>query len=271
MSLPERLTIAVFQWALDREDPARNLDAVDRLFSQLEVFPQAPHLVVLPEMWSRSFCGRHLVEEAALLEARLSFCAERARRHRCWIAAGTLPEPAGDGKVYNTFFLLDTTGEVRQTYRKIHLYPNTSEPKYFAPGSALPEPLDLGSWKIGVGVCFDLRFPELFRAQVKRGVNLFLCPVQFPSSGAETLSVLSRARAMENLAGVVVANRWGREGPHGFGGGSAIIGPRGNALASVGEGEGIACTDLSADKIVLLREEHPYLASARVLHGDVCG
>lgn len=263
--LPQRLIVAAFQWDISRDDPRCNLEAVDRLFETTRNASLAPALVLFPEMWSRSFCGRHLPEEASHLDERLAFCAERARRFNCWIGAGTLPEPAGDGKVFNTFFLLDATGTVRLTYRKLHLYPNTSEPRYFARGTVVPEPVVSGPWIIGAGICFDLRFPELFRRQVRRGANLFLCPVQFPQSGAEILELLSRARALENQAAFVTANRCGREGPHSFCGASAVIDPRGRLLA-VAEGEEYCViTELSAAKLGELRQEHPYLAAAHLL------
>ncbi|RCK81634.1 MAG: Aliphatic amidase AmiE [Candidatus Ozemobacter sibiricus] len=260
--LPGDLRVATLQWDVSSKDPGHNLAAVERLTEQAA--RAGAHLVVLPEMWSRSFCGPDLPSEAACLPERLAFLRALAVRHRLWIA-GTLPEP-GDGiKVFNALHLIDAEGVIRLHYRKVHLFPLTGEPDHFLPGTHVPEVCQAGPWLIGVGICYDLRFPELFRLQARRGANLFLVPAQFPKPRQEPFRLLGRARALDCQAAVVCVNRTGEDGRLAFFGGSLACDSFGNILWEMGPQEGVHVGDIRVDEIVAHRRDYPFLESMPLL------
>ncbi len=265
--LPERLRVAVLQFDIRRGDPDANLATVAQLLDAAAGFE--PHLAVLPEMWTASFCGQQLVEEAWNLSGRVAWLAEQARARDLWILAGSLPEmpgPKGDqSRVYNTVILLDAAGVERYRYRKMHLFPLTGEDKFFVPGESLPDPFVSGPWTIAAAVCFDLRFPELFRAHVRRGTNLWLVPAQWPDPRGEHFTGLASARALENEAYVITCNRVGSEGKLTFPGASQVIEPFGTVVAGLHRQPGVVLAELDAARVAELRKSHPFLDQVRLL------
>jgi omega-amidase len=263
--LPDILKVSCLQWDIKLKNFKANLEAFDRLLAK--ALDEGSNLVVLPEMWSQCFCGSKLPEEARSLSERLEICAERARRNDIWIAAGTLPEPAPDGKVFNTFFLFDSKGRQRLSYRKVHLFPSTGEPKFFSipKSDMVPRPVVSGKWVIGAGICFYLRFPELFRLQMKKGANLFIVPAQFPNPRLEHLTLLSRARALENLAYLITVNRCGATKELTFPGNSQILSPLGTVIAAMGDSEGCLTAQIDANTVEQIRRDFPYITSTPLL------
>ncbi len=252
--LPDLLQVGTVQWTISRASVEENLGSLDRILAGMKA--ARAHLVLLPEMWSRGFCGSALLEEAAALPARQAALKERAVRHRIWIG-GTLPEPGDGRRVFNTFYLYDSEGTLRLSYRKIHLFPLTREPEFFLPGDSLPSPCEAGPWRIGAGICFDIRFPGLFTAQVAQGANLLLLPAQFPDPRQEHFRLLARARALENQACVVGVNRTGVDGALSFFGGSLVCGFQGEIIGEMGRDEGWMVNTIRASEGEALRAAFP--------------
>jgi len=267
--LPDRLRLACLQFDVRRADVAGNCERVSSLMQEAAV--RACHLVVLPEMWSASFAGEGLKREAECLAERQAFVAAEARRNQLWIAAGTLPEPASDDRVFNTLFLFDPTGTIRWSYRKVHLFPNSSEPRWFRGADRPAQPLMLGSWVIGGGVCYDVRMPELFRAQMKAQANLYVLPAQFPDPRLEHFTLLCRCRALENLAYLAGVNRIGSEGSLTHSGGSLVVDPFGRVLAQRDATEGIVIADLDVAVVQAIRRQHPFLEQTKTLDQLLAG
>ncbi|MBF0543297.1 MAG: hypothetical protein HQM08_02630 [Candidatus Riflebacteria bacterium] len=261
--LPSKLSVCVFQMDVKKDSVNENLSEFKRLCSESMKFN--PNIIIAPEMWSRSFCGEKLIEEACAFEERIAFCGDLARENKMWIVAGSLPEKTADGKVYNTLPIISPTGEMVYKFRKMHMFINSSEPKYFIPGEEIPQPLSSGPWKIGAGICFDLRFPEVFRRQVFEGANFFVVCAQFPDPRLEHFTLLVRARALENQAYLVAANRCGVESPLTFSGGSTVISPNGNSLGSLDEREGILHCDLEFNALDEYRKKSPFLGLSEKL------
>lgn len=252
--LPDELRVGTVQWNISRASVGENLESLDRILAELA--SSGPHLVLLPEMWSRGFCGNALLEEAEALPSRQASMQERAARHRIWIG-GTLPEPGDGRRVFNTFYLYDGEGILRFSYRKIHLFPLTREPEFFLPGDSLPAPCEAGSWRIGAGICFDIRFPGLFTSQVAQGANLLLLPAQFPDPRQEHFRLLARARALENQACVVGVNRTGADGALTYFGGSLICNFQGEIIGEMSRDEGGAVRTIRASEGEALRAAFP--------------
>ena len=265
--LPDRLRIAVLQWDIRTDQVEDNLKTAAGLVAVAKA--QSAHLAVLPEMWTRSFCEGNLVVEALCYRERLEWCRSLAQEHQLWLGAGTIPEPAdtaAEERVYNTFHLITPTGEVVLKYRKIHLFPNTGEPRFFLAGTTVPQPVTAGNWVIGAGICYDLRFPELFRRQMRQGANVFVVPAQFPRPREEHFTLLARARAMENLAGLIAVNRSGSTPTLNFPGNSMVLDVWGNRLVEMTGSAGCAVAELDFPTLAKVRSDFPFLQDTPLLN-----
>jgi predicted amidohydrolase len=195
-----------------------------------------------------------------------------ARRHKMALVLGGMPEKADDAHVHNTAVYLDADGEVCGIYRKIHLFdvaiPDGAEYRESAsvrPGEG-PVVVDTPFGGLGLSVCYDVRFPELYRALSARGARLLVVPAAFTlHTGRDHWHVLLRARAVENLAYVLAAAQYGRHNAKRVTfGHSMIVDPWGQVLAEVGDHEGVAVAELDFDYQDRLRRELPALSHRRL-------
>lgn len=234
-------------------------------------------LAVLPEY----FCvmGHRDTDKLGLREAPgegpvQDFLARAARELGLWVVGGTLPLVANDDQhVFNSSMVWSPDGQCVARYDKIHLFyfdhasEQFDERRVVEPGTQ-PVSFDLPSrdghrWRIGMSVCYDLRFPDLYRALARDGADLLLVPSAFThTTGSAHWEVLLRARAIENLAWVVAPAQGGR---HDNGrqtwGQSLIVDPWGSVVAQQAEGEGIVLCDLSAERTRVARAQLPLLAN----------
>ncbi len=197
---------------------------------------------------------------------------EQAKRHEIVIAGGTFPERIeGEERVYNTAVVVDTDGSVRAAYRKIHLFdvalPGATykESSSVAPGEEIVvAETSLGT--LGLSICYDLRFPELYRALVDRGARILLVPAAFTvPTGRDHWEVLLRARAIESQAFVLAAAQYGDHTPRRRSyGRSTIIDPWGIPLCTVPDGEGLGLADLDLARLEQIREHLPALSHRRL-------
>jgi nitrilase len=233
-------------------------------------------LVALPENFPlmREDAGGEPHPLAAELEASpvLDFVREQARRHGVMIAGGTLPERGPDAtRFFNTAVLVDSDGSLLASYRKIHLFDvdlpgaRHRESRSVAPGEKVAVAATrLG--RIGLSVCYDVRFPELYRSLVDLGAEVLLVPSAFTvPTGSAHWEVLLRARAIESQAFVVAAAQWGlHDGSRRTWGHSMLVDPWGTILAQVPDGEGIALADLDLAQLHDIRTRLPALRHRRL-------
>ncbi|MEX0651266.1 MAG: carbon-nitrogen hydrolase family protein, partial [Actinomycetota bacterium] len=198
-----------------------------------------------------------------------------ARERSMWVLAGGLLEAAGD-RVHDTSVLLDPDGEVAAAYRKIHLYdvdlsdqPPIRESDSIAPGGQLVTQR-VGDVRVGLSICYDVRFPELYRGLMAKGAQVFCVPAQFQhTTGRDHWHTLLRARAIENQCFVVAPAQWG---PYGDPGGarrsyghSLVVDPWGRVLVEAPEeGDGVWLADLDLDAQRGLRRSFPVLQHRRM-------
>ena len=202
----------------------------------------------------------------------VQFLREEAKRHDVVLAGGTIPEAIdGDERVYNTSLVVDRDGALCGVYRKIHLFDvelsevGLQESRTVAPGSEIVAcETSLGT--LGLSVCYDLRFPELYRALVDRGARILLVPSAFTApTGRDHWEVLLRARAIENQAFVIAAAQFGVHGPTRRSyGRSMIVDPWGTVLATVPDGEGFALAEVDLERAERIRRELPSLRNRRL-------
>ena len=201
--------------------------------------------------------------------------AGAAAEHEVWVLAGGILEAAG-GKVHDTSLLLDRQGELVARYRKIHLYdvelpdqPPIRESATIAPGDQLVSHQMEGA-RIGLSICYDVRFPELYRGLMALGCEVLAVPAQFQhTTGREHWHALLRARAIENQCFVVAPGQWGPFGDPGDGrrsyGHSLVVDPWGRILVEApAEGTGVWFADLDLGALRALRQSFPVLAHRRL-------
>jgi len=194
---------------------------------------QGAQLAVLPEMWSSGFAYKQLNELALRTAAIVEELLELSSRLKL-VIVGSMPEPNGD-KVFNAAYVVDN-GRLAGVYRKLHLFSLLGEDKAFSGGDQwLLADTSIG--KIGVIICYDLRFPELSRRLALEGAQVICVPAQWPKPREEHWRTLLRARAIENQLFVVSANTCGLVGKLDFFGMSMIINPKGEVLEEAGEEE----------------------------------
>lgn len=224
------ITAAAIQFTVQQGDLDANLAYVRQALAR--VADQGAQLAVLPEMWSSGFAYKNLTELAQRTAAVLAELQELSARHKL-VVIGSQPESADDGRVYNTAHVIDN-GTITASYRKLHLFSLLGEDKAFKAGNGwcLAE-TSLG--KIGVIICYDLRFPELSRRLALEGARVICVPAQWPKPRQEHWRTLLRARAIENQLYVVSANACGPIGKLEFFGMSMVIDPKGEVLADAGE------------------------------------
>jgi omega-amidase len=225
---------------------------------------QGAHLLLLPELWLSGFDLRNAAEHArAWTEHDQAHCAELARAAGLYVAGSVI---AWDdrGRPANTAVLVSPQGELVASYRKIHLFAPMGETRYLAPGDGTPS-FALPWGRTALAVCYDLRFPELFRRYAVDETVLVLLPAQWPIPRIEHWRILLRARAIENQCVVAACNRAG-QGDDGtvFGGHSAVVGPRGQVLVAGTETPDLLLVDVNLEEVAQVRQEFPVLADRRL-------
>ena len=223
-------------------------------------------LIVLPEMWHPGYFAFDRYAEAANdTPALLEALSETAAAVGACLHAGSLVEADG-GRLYNTSVLFGPDGAELARYRKMHLFGfDSHEQRLLSPGDETVV-ADTPLGRLGMAVCYDLRFPELFRRMSERGAVGFVVASAWPHPRVEAWNTLLRARAIENQAFVFACNG---VGPTGRGsvlcGRSAVIDPWGVTVVSLGDDPGFASAPVQLDEAHTARSRFPALADRRLL------
>jgi deaminated glutathione amidase len=251
-------------------DKERNLETASRLVSAAAA--DGGELIGLPEKWNLLAAGDQLSEGAEPLDGpALTAAGGWARELGVHLLAGSIAERVeGDERLYNTSALISPEGELAAVYRKIHLFDvdvdgiRYRESERERPGEEIVV-ATAGELALGMSVCYDLRFPELYRILAIRGARLLTVPSAFTlPTGRAHWDVLVRARAIENQAFVLAPNQVGEAPPHYSSyGHSMIVDPWGTVLGEAGDGEGFIAADLDLSGQDRIRAELPSLASRR--------
>jgi nitrilase len=258
-------------------DVAANLELADKLLG--DAADDGCLLSVLPENFA--LMPKRGRDKANISEAPgegpiQAFLSEAAQRYGMWVIAGSMPlnSPEIDAdRVYGACPVFDADGAAQAIYRKIHLFDvdlvdeqeSYRESRSMYPGDdvvTVASPVG----RIGLTICYDLRFPELFRQLVDGGATVFTVPAAFTAATGEAhWHTLLRARAIENLAYVIAAGQYG-EHPDGRStyGHSLIVDPWGHILTEVAEGNCFVAADIDPDLPAKLRSEFPALANRRL-------
>jgi predicted amidohydrolase len=267
-----RATVAVVQMT-STADLERNLSAAEELVERAA--GRGATFVALPENFAylRSE-GTPVPAPQALDGPWVERMASLARRHGLTLLLGSLPERIeGERLIHNTSVLLGPDGALLAVYRKIHLFDidlagleHLKESRAVRPGTQIVV-AETALGPVGLSICYDLRFPELYRELGRRGARTLCIPSAFTErTGRAHWEVLLRARAVENLAWVVAPAQVGHHGrgraSHGH---AMVVDPWGVVVAQIAEGEGVAVAELDFERQDRLRRELPVLQHARLL------
>ncbi len=243
------MKIAMLQMLVQAGKPQEN---EEHAFSMMEEAAANAEVLVLPEMWNVGYNFRNLEEDAVeenspLLQRFSAFAKEK----QAVIIAGSVPYRENN-RIYNRTFVFDQDGTVLASYDKLHIFSLLSEPRYFTGGNAMTT-FPLKGETAGLSICYDLRFPELYREMAMKEAGIIFVPAQWPSSRGLPWKVLSVARAIENQVYICAVNAVGRYKDNRFFGHSLFVAPDGTILREGGMDE----------EILYAKFEKNFLHSAR--------
>ena len=254
-----------------REDKSANLAAADRLTRAAAA--DGATLVVLPEKWSVLGTGEDLRAGAEPLDGpAIAWARATARELGIDLVAGSIVERlAGTDQLANTSVHVGPDGELQAVYRKIHMFDVEiegvvyRESEHEQPGKEIVTSAAADGTSVGMSICYDLRFPELYRILAVRGARVMVVPSAFTlATTRDHWETLVRARAIENQAFVVAANQVGEHPPHHRSGGrSMIVDPWGVVLATAPDAVCQIVADLDLERQEQIRRDLPALANRR--------
>ncbi len=259
--MKDQLSLAVLQLRteLDRDETMKKTARFVRQAAE-----RGAGMAVLPEMFNCPYAGKYFREFAALgHEETVAALSDLARETGLWLVGGSVPERE-EGRLYNSCFVFDDRGEVVARHRKIHLFDIDApgirfrESATFAPGKEITV-FDTPWGKMGAAICFDVRFPELFRAMARRGARLILLPAQFNmTTGPAHWESTLRIRAVDNELFLAAASAARYPGfSYQCWGHSLVADPWGTLIARADETEQLLLAELDFRRVDEVRSQLP--------------
>jgi predicted amidohydrolase len=255
----QKLIVTLAQMDIVLGDPSANRAHVRTLVAQAAA--QHADLLVLPELWSTGYDLERAEELAdSVGNGIYAEIAQLAREHQIAICGSTLARRAT--KSSNTATLYDANGQLLAEYSKIHLFGLMAEDRFLSAGETAP--VFATPWgSSALAICYDLRFPELFRSYATQGAGVIFMPSEWPHPRLEHWRTLIRARAIENQCFVVACNRIGSDRASTFCGHSMVIDPWGNTVVEGDESPGLLTATLNLDLIGEVRQRMTVLRDRR--------
>jgi len=246
------------QFDIAWEDKAANFRKVEALLESAS--PTAGSLVVLPEMFASGFSMNLAVTRQSAEREDETFLAGLARQHGVFVAGGVVSPGAG-GMGRNEAVVFSPDGNLAARYAKIHPFSFGGEAQGHEAGTEIVT-FDWGGFVVAPFVCYDLRFPEIFRAAARQGANLFVVMALWPVKRQQHWLTLLQARAIENQAYVVGVNRVGRDPEFLYSGRSVVVDPQGVIIADAAEREHVVPAVLEPEVVSAWRRDFPALRDA---------
>lgn len=233
----QKLTISLAQMEFEFGQPDANLERVRAWAAKAA--QRGSDLTLFPELWASGYDLEHSQDHAHVLGTGIfAHISALAKEHRMALGGSLLEKK--EGNIYNTFYLYGPEGQTLATYRKIHLFRLLDEEQWLNAGGELV--IFNAPWgKTGLAVCYDLRFPEIFRAYALHGAKLILLVAEWPEKRIHHWQKLLQVRAIENQYFVAAVNKVGHSQGAKLGGRSAVLDPMGAPVVE-GGGEEILLT-----------------------------
>ncbi|MCP4359655.1 MAG: carbon-nitrogen family hydrolase [Chloroflexi bacterium] len=255
-----KITISLGQMDVKLARPQANIATVQRMTA--EAAQHGSDVIVFPELWSTGYDLENGAAYATATDAGVFAEVGRlARKHEIAILGSCLSD-LGAGKIGNTAVYFDKTGVSLGEYSKTHLFRLMAEDQYLTAGAG--KTAVNTEWGLaGLTICYDLRFPELFRAYALAGAKVIFVPAEWPHPRLMHWRTLLRARAIENQMFIVACNRVGQSNEAHFYGHSAIIDPWGETVVEGGEDEGVLTAVVDLDMVDEVRTRIPVFKDRR--------
>ena len=229
--------------------------------------PPENSLVILPEMFATGFSMNVAAVSDSGSGQTQNFLAKTAADFHVYILGGVVTTEAG-GKGRNECVVFSPRGTEIRRYCKLHPFTFGGESRDYLSGSGL-QIFSYGDFTVAPFICYDLRFPEIFRQAVRRGANLFTVIANWPTPRIDHWTTLLKARAIENQAYVVGVNRCGRDPQLSYSGQSVIFDPRGRVIAEANAEEGTISANLDPQTLISYRQELPFLKDMRADYAEL--
>ncbi|MCA0389096.1 MAG: hypothetical protein LCH52_11450 [Bacteroidetes bacterium] len=257
--MSELIKIALFQYSPEWENKEANMVKIRK---QLESLTEPVDLIVFPEMSLTGFS----METAKLAEyvdgQTFNFFSSIAKEFETNVVAGIVEK--GKKKYFNTLMFINREGVLEDKYRKIHPFTFGDEAKHYAGGFAYINHY-AEDFHIGFSICYDLRFPELFRFMALDKVEILVNIANWPEARIDHYKTLCKARAIENQCYFVAVNRTGSDPKLNYTGNSSVFGPMGEELIMMGSEEGIGIAEIDLEHLQGVREKFPFLDDIKLI------
>jgi predicted amidohydrolase len=254
-----KLNISLAQMHIALGDSARNFRRMQEW--AIEAARRGSHLLVLPELWSTGYALEEAKDLASTLNSGMFTQVTTVAQQNKLAIVGSILEKRGL-EVANSAACFAPNGRLMGVYRKIHLFRLFEEDQWLQAGSA-PLSMELPWGETALAICYDLRFPELFRHYAVNGARMIIVPAEWPLARVEHWRALLIARAIENQCFIVAANSAGETGETVFAGHSMIVDPWGKIVIEGGEDANLLTAEIDLDMVDEVRQRIPVFEDRR--------
>ncbi len=220
------------------------------------------NFLIFPEMSLTGFTMNALAMAESMNDESINFFSQLAIKEKVHVFAGIIEQ--SKKKYFNTLVHIDAGGKLKAKYKKIHPFSYSNEHKFYTKGKRITIAV-VDGWKIGLSICYDLRFPELFRLYAKKKVDLIINIANWPITRIEHWRTLLKARAIENQCYVAGVNRVGNDKKLHYNGFSLVFDPMGKEIVSVKNKEKIITAEIDKDYVKEVRKKLPFLEDMRLI------
>ena len=260
-----KLKVLVIQNNAITGNKKATLNNIETLLERYE--NQKFDIIVFPEVFAIGWCCENFVREAEAINdsETIRFLQNIALNFNSLVIGGSFIQKLKNGTYRNTCPVIQRNGKLVTTYDKMHLFSHkgSEENKFVNMGDEL-KILDLGNTKIGLSICYDIRFPEIYRTYSRAGAEILINTAAWSVTKPEHWDIMHKARAIENQCFMIVADQTGKISGNEYNlGHSMIIGPWGNVLAELEEEEACITYELDTQEVKTLRSSFPLLSDRR--------
>lgn len=253
------LKIGLVQYSPEWENPELSIRKLESMINSTDL--EDTDLLIFPEMSLTGFTMRSKEFAEELDSISFRYFMELSKKLKVDIFAGLIEYY--DEKIFNSLIHFDSKGLIRVRYHKIHPFTNTGEHESFTSGNSIIT-TKIGKVIFGLSICYDLRFPELFREYAKTEVDILCNVANWPVDRINHWDKLLQARAIENLSYFIGVNRVGSDPKFSYNGHSAVVDPMGNIIIT-SEEEKIIFTTIDIDNVKKTRESLPFLKDIKLI------
>lgn len=254
------MKIALVQYNPVWEDKEQNKKKIKQL---LDEYKEPADIIIFPEMTLTGFTMRTAEMSELTKGDTFTFFANLAKEKNCTVLAGLI-ERSGS-YIFNSLLHINWQGDLMDTYHKIHPYTNSGEDKHYKAGEN-PVTAMINGWKVGLSICYDLRFPELYRFYGKQKAGMIVNIANWPVPRIEHYKTLLKARAIENQCYVAGVNRIGEDPEgHKYNGFSSVFDPSGNEIITCENAEMIIAAEINHEAIEKVRTQLPFLNDIKMI------